>query len=121
MNVNFLILGCILIGTCGQLLLKVGMNQIGKVSLSADHLSQFILNIASNPYVIGGTSCYGLSLLLWLVVLSRAQVSYAYPLLALGYIVTAVTAHFFLGEPLGIYRLLGIILIISGTVFITRT
>jgi multidrug transporter EmrE-like cation transporter len=66
-------------------------------------------------------ACYCLSIGIWLIVLSRLEVSAAYPLLSIGYIITAVVGYFFLDENVDSSRIAGIALICVGIVFISRS
>lgn len=115
-----MILACVLIGTMGQLLLKFGMDRIGEFVFSLQNIGPIALKVITNPFIVFGTGCYALSLVVWLMVLSRSEVSYAYPLLSIGYVITAVAAYFLFGESLSTIRICGIALIILGVVCITR-
>jgi multidrug transporter EmrE-like cation transporter len=66
-------------------------------------------------------ACYAVSIVVWLMVLSRVDVSYAYPLLSVGYIVTAVAGKILFGETLGFDRCTGILVICIGVYLITRS
>ena len=115
-----MIFACVIIGTAGQLLLKLGMNAIGTFNFSFSNIGPIGLSLITSPYVILGTACYALSLIVWLMVLSRADVSYAYPLLSLGYVITAIAAYFLFGEMLSVMRIVGIVFIILGVFLITK-
>ncbi len=115
-----LILACVCIGTMGQLLLKTGMDRIGAFSFALQNVLPIFIKVISSPFVLLGILCYALSLVVWLLVLSRAEVGYAYPLLSIGYVLTAILAFFFFGESLSMIRIFGIALIMLGVVFITR-
>lgn len=115
-----LILACVIIGTSGQLLLKMGMDRVGEFSFSAQNIWPIALKIMSSPFVLLGIVCYALSLIVWLLVLSRSEVGYAYPLLSIGYVLTAILAYFLFGESLSLIRVLGIGMIMMGVFCITR-
>ena len=115
-----MILGCVLLGTAGQLLLKEGMNRVGEFSFSTHELMPIAFKVLSSPFVLIGTLCYALSLIVWLLVLSRSEVSYAYPLLSIGYVITAIMGYYLFGDALTPLRIFGIALIILGVIFITR-
>jgi len=115
-----MILSCVVIGTAGQLLLKLGMDQVGHFAFSLHNIIPIGIRIALNPYVVAGICCYVLSLVVWLMILSRAEVSYAYPMLSLGYIITAVAAYYLFGEDLSLARILGIVLVIIGVILIAK-
>ena len=68
-----------------------------------------------------GLGCYGVSVVVWLMVLSRVDVSYAYPMLSVGYIVAALAGKIFFGESVDLVRWTGITTICIGVWLITRT
>ena len=115
-----MILSCVVIGTAGQLLLKFGMDQIGHFAFAWGNAFPIGIKIALNPFVVAGIGCYVLSLVVWLMILSRAEVSYAYPMLSLGYIITAIAASYLFGEDLSLPRILGIVLVIMGVILIAK-
>lgn len=115
-----LILFGVLLNAAAQLFLKAGMNTIGHFSFAWSNIVPIGLKASSNPYIIGGLTCYVVSVLVWLMVLSRVQVSYAYPLLSIGYIVNAIAAYYLFSEPLTAYRIAGIFVIIVGVFLIVK-
>ena len=116
-----LILFGVLLNTCAQLMLKAGMTQIGHFEFSAANLVPIGLKVMGNPPIITGLFMYVLSVGVWLLVLSRVQVSLAYPMLSIGYIVNALAANYFFGEPLTSIRMLGIFIIISGVYLVAQS
>ncbi|KAB1078107.1 EamA family transporter [Methylobacterium soli] len=73
-----------------------------------------VLVVAFAPAVFGGLLTFGLSAVVWLLVLSRIDVSYAYPCVALGIVLTMLAGHLMLGEALTVSRIAGLALIVSG-------
>jgi multidrug transporter EmrE-like cation transporter len=118
--VLILILLDVLLNVTGQLSLKYGMSKIGNFSLSLSALPPVFLKAATSLPVLFGLFCYGLGFMVWLIVLSKAEVSYAYPLISLGYVLTAVLAWMLFGEALNENRLVGIIVICLGVFLIAR-
>ncbi len=113
--INFiLVLVGVLLNAAAQLCIKQGMNMIGNVSLDAGAVLAMIPRASINPYILAGLACYVVSVLVWMIVLSKVEVSLAYPFLSIGYIVTAFVGYFFMGETLGLYKVLGIITICAG-------
>jgi len=104
-----------------QLCIKQGMRTIGHFDFTLQNLLPIGLKVAVNPFLILGMSCYAVSIFVWLMVLSRVDVGYAYPMLSVGYIVTAVAGRTLFGEVLGLSRLSGIFLICLGVFLITRS
>ena len=116
-----LILLGVLLNAAAQLVLKKGMTDIGHFSFTMENLVPVGIKVAMNPFVILGVIFYVVSLAVWLMVLSRVDVSYAYPLLSVGYIVAALAGKYLFHEPLGLVRWAGIIIICLGVFLITRS
>ena len=115
-----LILTGVLLNAAAQIFLKAGTNTLGVVSFSsADWFGQ-ALRVGTNPHIIGGMFCYAFSLVVWIMALSRVPVSIAYPMLSIGYVVSAVAAFFLFGESLGLSRWMGIGFIIVGVYLVSR-
>lgn len=117
--VYLLIFLSVLIGVAGQLLMKHGVTQIGEVS-SLGALN-FLLRAALSPWIVGGIIAYVIGTIFWLFILSKVNVSYAYPMLSLGYVLLLFFAAFFLGEQVSPIRYAGVILIVLGVFLITRS
>jgi multidrug transporter EmrE-like cation transporter len=114
-----LVLVCVLAGSAGQILWKQGMAGMSKISGFEELLGiKTLINIFTNKYIIFGVFLYALSVILWLGALSTLDVSFAYPMLSLGYIVTAIFSIYLFGENITVVRWLGIALIVLGCVFI---
>ncbi|MEH2054270.1 EamA family transporter [Nostoc sp.] len=120
MNYIPLILSGVFLNAFAQLFLKKGMLMIGYFDFSLVNISQIIFKVALNPFIILGLACYMFSVGLWLLVLSRVEVSFAYPFLSIGYIVTAIIGYAVFHENLSFNRLIGIFFICLGVVFISK-
>ncbi len=116
-----LILTGVLLNAAAQLLLKQGMRVIGHFDFKAANIVDISFKTATSPFILGGLLCYVISVVVWLLVLSRVEVSFAYPLLSVGYIVTALAGFFFFQENVNLTRWLGIFVICGGVWLITRT
>ncbi|WP_032112920.1 SMR family transporter [Candidatus Paracaedibacter symbiosus] len=117
----FIVCICVFLNVASQLLLKMGINSIGHFEINADNLVTVGLKAAVNPNIIIGLFLFGLSFILWLVVLSRMEVSLAYPLLSMGYIITPFMSYFLLNETFSLSRILGICVIIVGVYIVSRS
>lgn len=115
-----LILTGVLLGALAQLLLKAGTNAVGHFEFHWQNALPVALKLATEPFLVAGIGCYGLSLVIWIMALSRVPVSIAYPMVALGYVINAVGAWLWLGESLGMQKLLGIGFIILGVWLVAR-
>jgi multidrug transporter EmrE-like cation transporter len=117
---SFLMTG-VLLNTVAQLLLKAGTNSLGVITLTTENWTNQFARMASQPHFIAGVACYGISLIVWILGLSRVPVSIAYPLLSVGYVLNAVAAHYLFGEGVNAMRWLGIGFIIAGVWLVTRS
>ena len=115
---------CIVIGVllnaCAQLLLKAGVNAVGHFEFSRENILPVGLKIATQWPIIGGLTCYVFSVGVWILGLSRVDVSIAYPMLSLGYVVNAFAAWYLFGEVLSMQRLIGIGIILIGVAVLAR-
>jgi len=123
--VNYVVLALIfldvVLNVAGQLSLKYGMSQFGNFSLSLSTLPPIFLRAATNPNILLGLVCYGLGFMVWLIVLAKAEVSYAYPLISLGYVFTAILARVLFGEAVSFTRMAGILVTCLGVFLIARS
>lgn len=106
----------------GQLLLKTGMNAIGPIT--GDDVrtgASTITKVIANPQVVIGLLLYFVSAAVWLIVLSRVDLSFAYPLLGSSYIIVLFAARFLFNEPVTAVRMGGVLLISLGVILITRS
>ena len=110
---------CLLVS--GQTMLKLGLNDIGGVSLFSGNPVQSLLGIFGTPWIIVGFVCYGLSSVLWLDVLSKLDFSLAFPMVSLTYVFSQIIGHFLFHETIGPARLLGVVLILAGLFFVVRS
>jgi multidrug transporter EmrE-like cation transporter len=117
---TLLMLG-VLLNAGAQLLLKAGVNHISDFQLAWNHVWQLSTQLITNPYIMLGLGCYAISVLVWLVVLSKIEVSVAYPMLSLGFMVNAIAAYYLFGEDLNLIRIMGIATIILGVFIVARS
>jgi len=117
MSVLLLVLICVIFGVIGQLIMKKGTNMIGVITIR-DIFSMKLFSVVFQKYIFIGIVLYVLSSMIWLVALSQAEVSFIYPLIGIGYILTAILAWLFLGEKLTLFRFFGILLICGGVYLI---
>lgn len=116
-----LILSGVLLNACAQLLLKAGTNAVGQFAFVSGNIVPIALRFLLQPHFLGGLVCYVVSLVVWIMALSRVPVSIAYPMLSIGYVINAFIAHYWFGEPLSAQKLLGIGFIILGVLLVTRS
>jgi multidrug transporter EmrE-like cation transporter len=111
----------VLLNAGAQLLLKEGMRRIGYFEFAWVNAIPVGMQVAANPFVLLGLLAYVVSVGVWLLVLSRVEVGFAYPLLSVGYIVNAVAGYYLFQENLSLSRVTGILIIIAGVYLVTRS
>ena len=116
-----LILTGVLLNAAAQLLLKAGTNVVGHFEFHAENIIPIGLKLAFQPYIMGGMACYAVSLVVWIMALSRVPVSIAYPMLSIGYVINAFIALQWFGEALAAQKLLGIGFIVVGVFLVARS
>lgn len=119
-----LILFDVLVSVAGQLTLKRGMMEVGKIDAAffSNPLAGIWRMFTTTPLVLLGLAMYGVGAFIWLIVLSRANLSYAYPMIALTYVLVPLAAWLFLNEPaIPPLRWAGMALIIVGVVLVAQS
>ena len=119
MQYSWLIALSITSGVAGQTMIKLGVTRPGAVS-STDNLVGLVLMIFQSPFILGGLVLYGVGALAWIAVLARMDLSYAYPFLALNFILITVVSRLALGETIPTSRWIGIAVICLGIILIAR-
>ena len=114
MGIWLIALASIGLSALAQLLMKIGMTAV-RASANSDG-GTLLPAAVLNPFVLGGLGAYGVSAILWLIVLSRLPLSLAYPLVSLGFIAVVALAALVLHEPVSAMRMLAVGLIICGVV-----
>ena len=116
-----LLLFGVFLNACAQLFLKLGMSRIGEFTFTLNNLWPIGWKVATNYFVILGLFCYVISVIVWLMVLSRVPVGIAYPMVSIGYIITAIAGYFLLGDMLTTSRIIGIFVIILGVYLVAKS
>jgi multidrug transporter EmrE-like cation transporter len=120
LTLSLLVTG-VLLNAGAQLLLKAGTNRIGEFAFTLDNVAPIGMRVATSPSILAGLACYGVSVVVWILALSRVPVSVAYPMLSIGYIVNALAAWWLFGESLGAQKLVGIGFIVVGVFLVARS
>ncbi|HKJ50623.1 MAG TPA: EamA family transporter [Gammaproteobacteria bacterium] len=116
-----LILTGVLLNAAAQLALKASVGNMGVISLTMNSAVPVLSRLSTEPWLWAGLACYGISVIVWILALSRVDVSIAYPMLSIGYVVNALAAWSLLGEALTTQRVVGIGIIIVGVVVLSRS
>ena len=116
-----LILFTVLTNAAAQIMLKRGMNAVGGFSIDGASVVDFATRTFLNPFVFFGLCIFVVSMISHLIVLSKVELSFAYPFLSLAYVVVAAYAFFVFQEDVGVMRMAGIGLICFGTILIAQS
>ena len=121
-GVFFLTLFSVTLSACAQIMLKFGMSAPAvRAALAGGDVAAKLQAVALSPFVVGGLAVYFFGALVWLTVLSRIDVSQAYPFVGMGFVLTLLFAWLILGENISGLRLVGSSLILVGIVFVARS
>jgi undecaprenyl phosphate-alpha-L-ara4N flippase subunit ArnE len=112
-----LIFTSVVLGAVGQVLLKMGALRVGGVA----DVGLLLWRILTNPHILAGFALYGVASVLWIVVLSRAPLSLAYPLLSLGYVLVLLASAYVFGETIPAVRVAGIAAILVGILLVSSS
>jgi drug/metabolite transporter (DMT)-like permease len=119
---DFSILFCgVLLNALAQLGLKAATRVTGPLLAGDTGVWRRSLELLAVPPLWYALGAYGLSVIVWLVGLSRVPVSQAYPLLSLGYVINIGLAWWLLGEVPNVQRVAGIGVILVGVVLVARS
>ena len=109
-------------GVTGQIALKTGMTQVGHIGgAQLNAIGPTVVRVATTPLVILGLASYGVGAIAWLIVLSRLDLSVAYPFLALNFVLITLASRFILGETVPSLRWLGVLVICAGVLIVARS
>ncbi len=115
----YFVLISILFNVSGQYSIKLGLNKFGAIEINNTIITTFS-KIIIHPNIMLGLVFYIISAFSWLIALSKLDLSVAYPMLSIGYVILMLVSYFFLNESLGINKILGTLLIVGGIIFISR-
>lgn len=94
---------------------------IDKFEVSISGFISSATDIIFNWYVITGLLVMVISMASHLVVLSRVEISYAYPFLGLSFVLVTMWGYLVLQEGVNFWRILGVLLICAGVAVVART
>jgi len=114
-----LILVAVLLASFGQIFMKRGLKE--KPLDFKEILSPKIFSTIFEPSVFIGLALYLISAVVYLTILSKAEVSYVYPMISLGYVITAFLSRFYFNESIPPLRWIGIMIILGGVFLISRS
>ncbi|MBQ28058.1 MAG: multidrug resistance protein [Nitrospiraceae bacterium] len=119
MKTLFLVAIAIGMSVIGQLCLKVGMTQVGRVGMEQLMFPvEVIFKVVTTPLIVLAVLVYIIDFGIWLIVLSRANLSFVYPLLSATYILVPLAAYFLLSESINPQQWAGIFVITVGVLLV---
>ncbi len=118
-NIGIIVLS-VLISSTAHIFLKKGMMTHAENAMKSDGVIGLAWSVGTNPWVMGGMFLHVAALVVWLWALSRVDISFAYPFVALGYVLVMVMAWLWLGESLSFMKILGMGIIIVGILVLSR-
>ena len=110
----------VMLNAAAQILMKAGTNSIGYFEFSMENVLPIGLKLATEWHIVVALFCYALSVVIWVLALSRVPVSIAFPMLSMAYVVNAVATWYLLGEAFNPTKLVGMGVIILGVIIISR-
>ncbi|SEF60792.1 EamA family transporter [Paenibacillus sp. UNC499MF] len=120
MSALWVILLSVGMGAVGQVLLKAGANRLGELSLAPATLIPDIFRMIKTPEILIGLILFGTSFLLWVKVLTKVELSYAYPMMSLSYVIVFVMSFLWFQEAFTMQKLVGMAVIIIGIIIINK-
>lgn len=110
----------IFLNAAAQVLVKYGARGI-QFDLSLKQIVPTIISMVKNMCIMGGLVLYGISFIVWVKVLSQAELSYAYPMVSIGYIIIMLLSYILFKENITPVRIVGVFFIIIGVIFVSRS
>lgn len=109
----------VFLGAVGQILMKFGTLRVRIIE--GEPFLQLMFKYFTNFPILCGMAMYALSAVSWIFALSRAQLSYAYPMVAAGYVIVAVASYFLFGDTLSLLRIVGLAVILIGVILVAMS
>ncbi|MDR2632426.1 MAG: EamA family transporter [Treponema sp.] len=116
-----LILVSVSLNAAAQVLMRTGMLKVGEVSISAQALFKALPAMVGNGFLWLSIGCYGVSIITWMMILSRVEVSFAYAFSSLGFVLVTVLGYIFLKEHISVIRIIGIAIVCVGIILVARS
>lgn len=120
MNNLLMIIISVCLSSFGQVTLKIGTNRLGPLHLSKGFLADDIMKIARTPEILLGLLLFASSFFIWIKVISRSELSLAYPMASLGYVNVLLFSHVLFNEAITVNKIVGIAVIITGVFILNR-
>lgn len=117
---NLVIIFSIFFSASSQLLLKKGVGELKPVSQGGiEGLFNLVIAVSTNLYIVAGVFFQVFALLIWLYVLKKVDVSYAYPFISLGFVFVMGMSFFIFNEKIDAFKAIGALVICLGIVILS--
>lgn len=103
-----------------QISLKIGVTAASGRAGMAKGVVESVLAVATNGHALIGLGLYGASMIVWMGVLAKIDVSQAYPFVGIGFVLTMVLGNQMLGESISLLRLLGTLMVVAGVACLAK-
>lgn len=100
----------------GQLILKWRIRNFGPLPTDSVDKLKFLVSLLFDPAIFSGFVAAFIASLAWMAAMTKFELSHAYPFMSLNFIVVLLLSGWLLGEPLSLQKVLGVSLIVGGTV-----
>ncbi|WP_318457354.1 EamA family transporter [Photobacterium leiognathi] len=121
MMFTLIIVLSVFFSSSSQLLLKKGAETLVIPSVfTLETIYRLSINIISNIYLVGGVLFQVIALLVWIYVLKKVDVSYAYPFISLGFVFVIFMGYLLYNEPIGYIKLAGSLIICIGVFILSK-
>ena len=121
LKIIFLIVLMVVIESFADLLMKKGLLSIGINFIGFGNLLEFISKNIFSALIWLGLVMYLLNFLIWITALHRVELSVAFPVTSVGYIIVPIISIIFLNEQIPFLRWLGILSIVAGICFVSKS
>ena len=123
MNKAVILVFCgVVLGSIGQICIKTAMLRVGPLAFGApSEILNSSLQVIQQPLIWVSIPLYGTGFLIWAIALSHLRLSFAYPLLAIGYVINPLSGMIFFSESIPLARWIGILIIVAGLVLVGRS
>jgi multidrug transporter EmrE-like cation transporter len=111
-----LLLISVLAGVSGQFFLKLGALKLGKVEIG--NVLNHVLSIITTPELLIGLTCYGVGAIVYILLLTRVNLSIAAPAISVSYIFSVLLGHFWFRESIAFSQLIGLAAISIGVILV---
>ncbi|MFW7343420.1 EamA family transporter [Pollutimonas sp. H1-120] len=99
----------------GQLILKWRISEFGPLPIGLWEKLRFLLSLFLDPGILSGFAAAFLASLAWMAAMTKFELSHAYPFMSLNFVVVLILSGWILNEPLSLHRIVGVGLIVLGT------